>query len=104
MIGWFPIREVGTTGGRDADTVDPGREHEVFTIGDGEATKSLATVEDLSPSGGYAGTFPACWRDGGYARTSSTRWRWWSPTCSTTSSGTLRRPERDAEAVGLAGE
>ncbi|MGH9227679.1 MAG: 3-dehydroquinate synthase [Acidimicrobiales bacterium] len=27
--------------------VDPGREHEVFTIGDGEATKSLATVEDL---------------------------------------------------------
>jgi 5-deoxy-5-amino-3-dehydroquinate synthase len=27
--------------------VDPGREHEVFTIGDGEAAKSLATVEDL---------------------------------------------------------
>jgi len=27
--------------------VDPGREHEVFTIGDGEATKSLATVEEL---------------------------------------------------------
>jgi 5-deoxy-5-amino-3-dehydroquinate synthase len=27
--------------------VDPGREHEVFTIGDGEATKSLATIEDL---------------------------------------------------------
>jgi 5-deoxy-5-amino-3-dehydroquinate synthase len=27
--------------------VDPGREHEVFTIGDGEATKSLGTVEDL---------------------------------------------------------
>jgi 5-deoxy-5-amino-3-dehydroquinate synthase len=27
--------------------VDPGREHEVFAIGDGEATKSLATVEDL---------------------------------------------------------
>jgi len=27
--------------------VDPGREHEVFTIGDGEAAKTLATVEDL---------------------------------------------------------
>ena len=27
--------------------VDPGREHEVFTIGDGEPAKSLATVEDL---------------------------------------------------------
>jgi 5-deoxy-5-amino-3-dehydroquinate synthase len=27
--------------------VDPGREHEVFTIGHGEATKSLVTVEDL---------------------------------------------------------
>jgi 5-deoxy-5-amino-3-dehydroquinate synthase len=27
--------------------VDPGREHEVFTIGNGEAAKSLATVEDL---------------------------------------------------------
>jgi 5-deoxy-5-amino-3-dehydroquinate synthase len=27
--------------------VDPGREHEVFVIGDGEAAKSLATVEDL---------------------------------------------------------
>jgi 5-deoxy-5-amino-3-dehydroquinate synthase len=27
--------------------VDPGREHEVFTIGHGEATKSLGTVEDL---------------------------------------------------------
>jgi len=27
--------------------VDPGREHEVFTIGDGEAAKSLATVEQL---------------------------------------------------------
>jgi 5-deoxy-5-amino-3-dehydroquinate synthase len=27
--------------------VDPGREHEVFTIGDGEGTKSLATVEEL---------------------------------------------------------
>jgi 5-deoxy-5-amino-3-dehydroquinate synthase len=27
--------------------VDPGREHELFTIGDGEAAKSLATVEDL---------------------------------------------------------
>jgi 5-deoxy-5-amino-3-dehydroquinate synthase len=27
--------------------VDPGREHEVFTIDDGEAAKSLATVEDL---------------------------------------------------------
>jgi 5-deoxy-5-amino-3-dehydroquinate synthase len=27
--------------------VDPGREHEVFTIGEGEAAKSLATVEDL---------------------------------------------------------
>jgi 5-deoxy-5-amino-3-dehydroquinate synthase len=28
-------------------TVDPGREHEVFTIGDGEPAKSLATVEVL---------------------------------------------------------
>lgn len=28
-------------------TVDPGREHEVFTIGEGEQAKSLATVEDL---------------------------------------------------------
>ena len=28
-------------------SVDPGREHEVFTIGDGERAKSLATVEDL---------------------------------------------------------
>jgi 5-deoxy-5-amino-3-dehydroquinate synthase len=27
--------------------VDPGREHKVFTIGHGEATKSLGTVEDL---------------------------------------------------------
>ena len=27
--------------------VDPGREHEVFAIGDGEAAKSLATVEQL---------------------------------------------------------
>ena len=27
--------------------VDPGREHRVFTIGDGEQAKSLATVEDL---------------------------------------------------------
>jgi 5-deoxy-5-amino-3-dehydroquinate synthase len=27
--------------------VDPGRNHEVFPIGDGEAAKSLATVEDL---------------------------------------------------------
>ncbi|HET6954517.1 MAG TPA: 3-dehydroquinate synthase family protein [Acidimicrobiales bacterium] len=27
--------------------VDPGREHRVFTIGDGEPAKSLATVEDL---------------------------------------------------------
>jgi 5-deoxy-5-amino-3-dehydroquinate synthase len=27
--------------------VDPGREHEVFEIGDGEHAKSLATVEDL---------------------------------------------------------
>jgi 5-deoxy-5-amino-3-dehydroquinate synthase len=27
--------------------VDPGREHEVFTIGEGEAAKSLATVEEL---------------------------------------------------------
>jgi 5-deoxy-5-amino-3-dehydroquinate synthase len=27
--------------------VDPGREHEVFTIGDGEPAKSLATVEQL---------------------------------------------------------
>ena len=27
--------------------VDPGREHEVFTIGDGEQAKSLATVEEL---------------------------------------------------------
>ena len=30
--------------------VDPGREHEVFTIGDGEQAKSLATVEDLCRS------------------------------------------------------
>ncbi len=28
-------------------TVDPGREHRVFTIGDGEAHKRLSTVEDL---------------------------------------------------------
>ncbi len=28
-------------------SVDPGCEHEVFTVGDGEAAKSLATVEDL---------------------------------------------------------
>ncbi|HLM65346.1 MAG TPA: 3-dehydroquinate synthase family protein [Acidimicrobiales bacterium] len=28
-------------------TVDPGREHEVFAVGDGEAAKTLATVEDL---------------------------------------------------------
>jgi 5-deoxy-5-amino-3-dehydroquinate synthase len=28
-------------------TVDPGREHEVFTVGDGEGAKTLATVEDL---------------------------------------------------------
>ncbi len=28
-------------------TVDPGREHEVFTIGEGEPAKSLTTVEDL---------------------------------------------------------
>jgi len=28
-------------------TVEPGREHEVFTIGDGEQAKSLATVEQL---------------------------------------------------------
>jgi 5-deoxy-5-amino-3-dehydroquinate synthase len=27
--------------------VDPGREHEVFTVSDGEAAKSLATVEEL---------------------------------------------------------
>jgi 5-deoxy-5-amino-3-dehydroquinate synthase len=27
--------------------VDPGREHEVFTIGDGERAKSLATVDEL---------------------------------------------------------
>jgi 5-deoxy-5-amino-3-dehydroquinate synthase len=30
--------------------VDPGREHEVFTIGDGEPAKSLATVEELCRS------------------------------------------------------
>ena len=28
-------------------SVDPGCEHEVFTVGDGEAAKSLATVEEL---------------------------------------------------------
>ncbi len=28
-------------------TVDPGREHEVFPVGEGEQAKSLATVEDL---------------------------------------------------------
>jgi 5-deoxy-5-amino-3-dehydroquinate synthase len=28
-------------------TVDPGREHRVFTIGEGEAAKTLGTVEDL---------------------------------------------------------
>ena len=28
-------------------TVDPGVEHRVFTIGDGEPAKSLATIEDL---------------------------------------------------------
>lgn len=31
-------------------TVDPGVDHEVFTIPDGEATKNLATVEDLCRS------------------------------------------------------
>jgi 5-deoxy-5-amino-3-dehydroquinate synthase len=27
--------------------IDPGREHQVFTIGDGESAKTMATVEDL---------------------------------------------------------
>ena len=33
--------------GRHRLSVDPGREHQVFSIGDGEAAKSLATVEEL---------------------------------------------------------
>ena len=37
---------VVTQPGIDLD-VDPGREHEVFAVGRGEAAKSLATVEDL---------------------------------------------------------
>ena len=51
-----PARSCGPPGGRGTQAaigfeVDPDREHEVFTIGDGEATKSLATVEDLCRAG-----------------------------------------------------
>ena len=53
--------------------VDPGREHRVFTIGDGEDAKSLATVEDLcrgSPSGASTGPTPSSPSAAGWSPTS----------------------------------